>query len=322
MMIVSEQRGRGIPNNRSGSLREAAAAIARAAVLGGSSVLQNADREGLRYELSRYLPPDDYVNQDKVPKEAGTSDSYPKCLHCWQWKDKCDAQDYSLCTAECAACSSKEHNGSLCPRIWASRAWYKKRLARALREEVERPSIRPSPDEVVLMGKDPEKWRPVLILWSPITEDESVPKKRAADEELEEVRAAKVGRKLALDRQKQLEDREKQLEARLAAYEAGSSSGMGSAQAGTVSAEAGPSRAAGDSTLSATASVFVPQAQHAGLAEDSLAAVPERSEEEEAWAALRALVDALRNRGVKMQDVPAEEEESTFDAVHIKQEEQ
>jgi hypothetical protein len=314
MMIVSEQRGRGIPNNRNESLREAAATIARAAVLGGSSVLQNADREGLRYELSRYLPPDDYVNQDKVPKEAGTSDSYPKCLHCWQWKDKCDAQDYSLCTAECGACSSKEHNGSLCPRIWASRAWYRKRLARALRDEVERPSIRPSPDEVVLMGKDPEKWRPVLILWSPITEDESVSKKRAADEELEEVRAAKVGRKLALDRQKQLE-------ARLAAYEAGSSSGMGSAQAGTVSAEAGPSRAAGVSALSATASVFVPQARRAGLAEDSLAAVPQRSVEE-AWDALQASVAAFRNRGVEMQDVPAEEEEFTFDAVHIKQEEQ
>jgi hypothetical protein len=176
MMIVSEQRRRDIPNNRSENVREAAAAIARAAALSGPDVLQNANKEGLRYELSRYLPPDDYINQDKVPKEAGTSDNYSKCLHCWQWKDKCDAQDYSLCTAKCGACSSKEHNGSLCPRIWASRAWYRKRLARALRDEVERPSIRPSPNEVVLMGNDAEKWRPVLKQWSPITEDEPVSK--------------------------------------------------------------------------------------------------------------------------------------------------
>jgi hypothetical protein len=190
-----------------------------------------------------------------------------------------------LCTAKCGACSSKEHNGSLCPRIWASRAWYRKRLARALRDEVERPSIRPPPDDVVLMGKDPEKWRPVLKQWSPITEDEPVSKKRAADEELEVVRAAKVGRKLALDCQKQLE-------ARLAA---------------------------GVPTLSVTASVFVPQAQSAGLAEDSLAAAPEGSASE-AWAELRALFDGPRD--VEMQVDAKEEEEFVFDAVHIKQEEQ
>jgi hypothetical protein len=133
------------------------------------------------------------------------------------------------------------------------------------------------------------------------------------------VRAAKVGRKLALNRQKQLEDRQKELEARLAAYEAGSSSGMGPAQAGTVSAEAGPSRAAGVSTLSATASAFVPQAQGAGLAEDSLAAAPEGTAAE-ALAELRALLDAPIDD--EMQVDAKEEEEFVFDAVHIKQEEQ
>ncbi|KAF2871261.1 hypothetical protein BDV95DRAFT_595129 [Massariosphaeria phaeospora] len=93
----------------------------------------NAD--GLKFDAERYLPPSRFVDQSMLSDlpvyrtRAGETSTQDKCLRCGDSKNRSHSE-WSTCRRQCCMCGDDEddgHLGRMCPRIYWSIAFHKKK---------------------------------------------------------------------------------------------------------------------------------------------------------------------------------------------------
>ncbi|CAO2648064.1 Nn.00g089860.m01.CDS01 [Neocucurbitaria sp. VM-36] len=99
----------------------------------------------LDYHPRVYYPPPDHVDQADLPAGVGFAHNDSICLNCGNPLHDGHRLRDGTCTRGCAHCGTSEHTGMRCPRLWLSKAFYKKH-ARGVPQNVQ---IRPTPMDCI-----------------------------------------------------------------------------------------------------------------------------------------------------------------------------